>query len=101
MQSSLLVNDITVVVRAFADFRAILGARTEVMLAQGRTIRDLLDVLSKRHSRFREKAFDSEGRLGEGIDIIVNGRNVGHAKNLTAELQDGDQVFFFPPLSGG
>lgn len=97
----LLVNDITVVVRAFADFRAILGAQTEVMLAQGRTVRDLLEVLSENHNGFREKVFDSEGRLSEGIDIIINGRNVGHTLNLTAELQDGDQVFFFPPLSGG
>jgi len=62
---------------------------------------DLLEVLSEKHSRFREKVFDSEGRLSEGIDIIINGRNVGHSQNLTAELQAGDQVFFFPPLSGG
>jgi len=40
----LLVNDITVVVRAFADFRVILGAQTAVILAQGRTVRDLLEV---------------------------------------------------------
>ena len=97
----LLVNDISVVVRAFADFRAILGAQTEVMLAQGRTVRDLLEVLSESHNGFREKVFDSEGRLSEGIDIIINGRNVGYTKSLPAELQDGDQVFFFPPLSGG
>jgi MoaD family protein len=95
------VIEIKIVVRAFADFRAILGARTEIALAQGRTIMDLLEVLSEKHSRFREKVLDSEGRLSEGIDIIVNGRNVGHSKNLTAELQDGDQVFFFPPMSGG
>jgi sulfur-carrier protein len=93
--------DINVFVRAFADFRAILGARTEVALAQRRTVRDLLEVLSESHNGFREKVFDSEGRLSEGIDIIINGRNVGHNKNLTTELQDGDQVFFFPPLSGG
>jgi molybdopterin synthase sulfur carrier subunit len=97
----LLVNDIIVVVRAFADFRAILGAQTEVMLAQGRTVRDLLEVLSERHNSFRKKVFDSEGRLSEGIDIIINGRNIGHTQNLMAELQDGDQVFFFSPLSGG
>ena len=95
------MTDITVVVRAFADFRVILGAQTEIMLAQGRTIRDLLELLSERHDSFRKKAFDSEGRLSEEIDIIVNGRNVGHTQNLTAELQDGDQVFFFSPLSGG
>ncbi|MBN2439321.1 MAG: MoaD family protein [Deltaproteobacteria bacterium] len=95
------MNDITVIVRAFADFRAILGAQTEVMLAPGRTIRDLLELLSKEHSSFREKVFDSDGRLSEGIDIIINGRNVGHTQNLTVELQDGDQVFFFRPLSGG
>jgi MoaD family protein len=97
----LLVNDITVVVRAFADFWVILGAQTAVMLAQGRTVRDLLEVLSESHNGFREKVFDSEGRLSEGMDIIINGRNVGHTQNLTAELQDGDQVFFFPHLSGG
>lgn len=95
------MNDITVVVRAFADFRAILGSQTEVTLAQGRSVRDLLGVLSENHNSFREKVFDSEGRISEGIHIIINVRNVGHTQNLTAELQDGDQVFFFSPLSGG
>lgn len=95
------MNDITVMVRAFADFRTILGAQTEVMLAQGRTVRNLLEVLSESHKGFREKAFDCEGRLSEGIDIIINGRTVGHTRNLTVELQDGDLVSFFPPLSGG
>ncbi|HOG17264.1 MAG: ThiS family protein [Syntrophaceae bacterium PtaU1.Bin231] len=93
--------DITVEVRAFADFRSVLGARTKVVLSEGQTVKDLLEVLFERHDGLREKILDSEGRPGEGVDIILNGRNVGYTKDLTVKLRDGDQIFFFPPLSGG
>ena len=95
------MSDITVVIRAFADFRVMLGAQTEVMLAQGGTVRDLLEVLSDRYDGLREKVFDSEGRLSEGVEIIINGRNIGNAQNPAIELHDGDQVFLFPSLAGG
>ena len=95
------VKDIAVVVRAFADFRTVLGAQTKLILTQGQTVGDLLEILSENHGGLREKLFDSAGGLGEGIDIVVNGRNIGRTGDLTRELQDGDQVFFFPPLSGG
>ncbi len=93
--------ELTVEVRAFADFRSVLGARTKVVLVQGQTVKDLLEILSERHSGLRQKIFDSEGRLGEGVDIILNGRNIGYTKDLTVKLRDGDEIFFFPPLSGG
>ena len=95
------MNDITVVIRAFADFRVMLSPQTEVMLAQGGTVRDLLEVLSEKHHGFREQVFDPEGRLSEGVEIIINGRNIGNAQNLAVELHDGDQVFLFPSLAGG
>ncbi|MBN1547580.1 MAG: MoaD family protein [Syntrophaceae bacterium] len=95
------MSDIVVNVRAFAHFRDILGAKKPVVLAQGHSVRDLLEVLSEINTDFREKAFDSQGRLSNEIYIIINGRNVGHTRNLKMELQDGDQVFIFPPLSGG
>jgi MoaD family protein len=95
------VNDIRVVIRAFANVRATLGAQMEISLAPGRTLGDLLKVLSQGREGFREQAFDSDGNLSEGIDIVINGRNVGNARNLAMELHDGDQVYVFPSLSGG
>lgn len=95
------MSDIRVIIRSFANFRAILGAQTEVTLAPGRTLGDLLNDLSDRHEGFREQVFDPEGRLSEGVEIIINGSNIGNAQNLAIELHDGEQVFLFPSLSGG
>jgi MoaD family protein len=95
------MTDISITVCAFANLRSILGARTNVILSQGQAVRDLLEILSENHRCLREIVFDPEGRLNEGIEILINGRIIEQDKEFTTKLQDGDQVFLFPTLLGG
>ena len=95
------MSNIIITVRAFANFRSIWGAQKNVILTQGQTVRDLFEILFEKHSDFRTEVFNFEGQLSENIDIIINGRTIGHTTELTTKLQDGDQVFIFPALSGG
>jgi MoaD family protein len=95
------MSNIIITVRAFANFQSIWGAQKNIIITQGQTVRDLLEILFEKHSDFRTEVFNFKGQLSEHIDIIINGRTIGHTTELTTKLQDGDQVFIFPALSGG
>jgi MoaE-MoaD fusion protein len=79
---------IRVRVRLFASYREAAGsARLEAPLPAGATAGDLLEVLAERIPALKK---------APGL-IAVNQSYVGPE----AELHDGDEVAFIPPVSGG
>jgi len=90
-----------ITVRAFADYRGILGSETELVLPEGKTIGGLLADLYGRHPDLRREMCTATGELKEFINIFVNGRNIAFLGHLAAPLADGDTVALFPPVAGG
>ncbi|QIQ21779.1 molybdopterin synthase sulfur carrier subunit [Zophobihabitans entericus] len=75
----------------FAQIREIIGESSLELQAQGQSISELLRNLSQRNSRFALALQDKK------VLCSVN-------KVLVDELyiiQDGDEVAFFPPVTGG
>ena len=81
-----------ITVRFFAQYRERLGCETlQVEDSQVQTIADLLEQLQKR---------------GENWQAVLSQKNLLIAKNqehsrLDSPLSDGDEIAFFPPVSGG
>ena len=88
-------------IRAFADFRNDLGAETELSVAEGTTVRNLLLRLAEDRRGFAKRIFDPEGELSEDVELLIQGRNVRFLGGLETVLREGDCLFFFPHLSGG
>jgi len=81
-------RQICVRVRLFAAYREAAGARAlEVPLSSGSTLTDLTDLLAARIPALR---------TAPGL-VALNQTYVTGA----AALQDGDEVAFIPPVSGG
>ncbi len=83
---------ITVQVRYFASLREALGAQEPVEVAPGTTVGALRDALIARGGRHAE--------------VLARGRAVRCSLNQAmcgdeAELVDGAEVAFFPPVTGG
>jgi sulfur-carrier protein len=79
-------------VRYFASLREALGPEEPVELADGSTIGALRDLLI--------------ARGGEHARVLARGRAVRAALNQTmaddaATVCDGDEIAFFPPVTGG
>lgn len=90
-----------ITVRAFADYREIIGKEMELLLPAEKTIGGLLADLGDRYPNLRREMFTPAGELKEFINIFINGRNIAFLKNMAKPLSDGDIIALFPPVAGG
>ncbi len=70
----------------------------ELELPPGSTARSLVEHIAGGHQRFKEQAYESDGRMSEYITMFINDRPV---TDVDAPLKDGDEVLIFFPVSGG
>ena len=87
----------------FATLRPIVGGKTvEVALAEGKTLRQVLDELIARFPRLQAELFNQDGRLHSHVHIFVNGRDsLFLAGKLDTPLEPEDTVNIFPAVGGG
>ena len=88
-------------VRAFANFRDILGKDLNVDLNDSSTVKDLLDNLITSRQRLRSAIFDDAGNVREYVILMKNRKNIDYLSGLETELAEGDEVAILPPVAGG
>ncbi|NJE10434.1 ubiquitin-like small modifier protein 1 [Thermococcus sp. MAR1] len=91
-------------IKFYATFREMVG-RKEVEVHGVKTVRELIEYLSKHYSPEIKKQLLETERVNEDkpVDgmILVNGHNVLHLNGLDTELKEDDEVHIFPPAGGG
>ena len=90
-----------VTVKAFAELRELLGPEIVLSVAEGQTVRDLLQILSQRHAAFLPKILEPDGQIKPYVSILENGRNIKSLADLDTRLKEADIIAIFPPLAGG
>ncbi|MHC4956653.1 MAG: ubiquitin-like small modifier protein 1 [Planctomycetota bacterium] len=90
-------------VNLFATLREVAGKKTvEFELADGVTVRELLDRVIERYPVMREKLFDEDGELFGHVHVFINGRDAPHLdRALDTPLTPADKVDLFPAVGGG
>ncbi len=86
-------------VRAFAQFRDIVGAERTVEAGEGTGTTGLLRIVAGESPVALEALFDNDGAVRGHVIVMVNGKRV--AKGEDRQLHDGDEVAVFPPVAGG
>ena len=88
-------------VKFFAPFREIFGANESEMELKGAPdVQALLNLLCDSNER-RDKIFDQFGKLNSSVMIMKNGQPIQTLGGILAQLEDGDEIAIFPPVSGG
>jgi len=90
-------------VNFYATLRQIVGGKTvEVEIAEGSTLRQLLQDLVARFPKLRAELFDENENLYGHVHVFVNGRDVLFLTDeLDTQLKSEDVVSVFPPVGGG
>lgn len=88
-------------IRAFANFRDILGKDMKVEVKEGTTVKDLLDGLTSSQQRLQSALFDESGQIREYVILMKNRKNINSLSGLDTQLADGDEVAILPPVAGG
>jgi molybdopterin synthase sulfur carrier subunit len=88
-------------VRAFANFRDILGKDLRVELKDESTVKELLDGLCVSHQRLKSALFDESGKVREYVILMKNRKYIESIGGLEAMLSEGDEVAILPPIAGG
>lgn len=94
-------DKINIKVKFFADFYEITKIREkEIELTSGADIFQLLEILFKLFD-IRKKILNEKNELIKFIHILKNGRQIQYLNGFKTELNSGDEISFFPPVSGG
>jgi molybdopterin synthase sulfur carrier subunit len=92
---------VNVTVKAFADFREILGRELVISVPEGKTVRQLLQILGEKYAGFLQRILENDGQLRPYVSILENGRNIKFLNGLDTTLAENDVIAIFPPLAGG
>lgn len=76
----------------FASFREILGQASEQLPAQHTTVSSLIESLATRGENWKMALLDNQN-----LQIAVN----HDVANRNTAIKPGDEVAFFPPVTGG
>ena len=87
--------------KLFADLAEVAGEDTVEIDATGDTVDDALAALLERHPALEGRILDEDGELLDHINVLCNGESVRSGDGLETELEDGDELALFPPVSGG
>jgi molybdopterin converting factor small subunit len=68
--------------------------------ATGGTVRDLLDDLTGRFPKLRERIY-AEGELARYVNVYVEGEDVRTRDGLDTAVTDGSTVILLPAMAGG
>jgi sulfur-carrier protein len=88
-------------IKAFANFRDILGKDMDVEIKDCSTIKNLLDDLISSRQRLQPALFDESGQIKEYVILMKNKKNINSLDGLETKLSEGDEVAILPPVAGG
>jgi MoaD family protein len=87
----------------YGGMRPIVGGKTvEIAVAEGSTVRQLLDEIVARYPRLAPMLLDEAGAVPRSVHVFVNGRGVAQLKDgFATVLSADDTVDLLPAAAGG
>ena len=87
-------------VRVPAPLRSLTKGKAQI-LAEGKTIEELLQYLEDHYGGMRERLLDERGRIRPFVSLYINQEDIRFRGGLKATLRDGDQLSIVPAVAGG
>jgi molybdopterin synthase sulfur carrier subunit len=88
-------------VRVFANLREICGGPSIEMVADNKTVLEILEEMVKKFPPLEDEIFTEKRTLKEFVHVFINGQNIIHKDGLQTKVKEEDQFALFPPVAGG
>ncbi|MBE2198993.1 MAG: MoaD/ThiS family protein [Anaerolinea sp.] len=87
----------------FATLRQIVGQKAvEFTLAEGTTVREMVEIVVTQYPPMRAELLDEEGNLWRHVHVFVNGRDAPYLpQGMKTVIAPNDVVNIFPAVGGG
>ncbi len=72
-----------------------------VVVAQGRTLRELIGDVDTRHSGFAAQIIEPTGAQRPFVNVYVNDEDVRYLQGLDTPVEEGDVISILPAVAGG
>jgi molybdopterin synthase sulfur carrier subunit len=80
--------------------RRFTGGVDEVV-ADGDSIKNVIEDLERRHPGIRERLLDDSGELRRFVNVYLNGDDIRFLNQLNSKVKDGDDISIVPAIAGG
>jgi MoaD family protein len=88
-----------VTVRIPTPLRTLTQGKDEVEAA-GKSVREVIEDLEKRHPGIKERLLDDKG-VRRFVNIYQNEEDIRFLENLDTKVKDGDSISIVPAIAGG
>ncbi len=72
-----------------------------VVVAEGSTLRELIQNVDHRHPGFAGQLLESSGEQRRFVNIYVNDDDVRYLAGLDTQVAEGDVISILPAVAGG
>jgi molybdopterin synthase sulfur carrier subunit len=87
-------------VRIPTPLRSLTRNQAEV-LAEGKTIKEVIENLETAYSGIKERICDEEGNLRRFVNLYLNDEDIRFLEDLQTEVHEGDGLSIVPAIAGG
>ena len=69
--------------------------------ADGVSVKQLMASVKTDHPDIYERWCDADGHLRETLNVFINGEHMRYRNGLESILNDGDEIYIVPLITGG
>jgi molybdopterin synthase sulfur carrier subunit len=88
-------------VKYYANLRLITGKIDDEIDANGKSVEEIIGMLSSKYGDSFNKLMFSDGKLRGNVIILINGQNIIFKNGVKEKLEENDLLDIFPPVAGG
>ena len=75
--------------------------KQDVVQVEGKTVGELLQNLTTKHSELRNHLYNEDGQLRSFVNVYVNDDDIRYLDKEATSVKDGDTVSIVPSVAGG
>jgi molybdopterin synthase sulfur carrier subunit len=82
-------------------FSDVVGKKELRLSIEGKNLDDLFRTLVEKYPKLEDQLYSKEKKLADHVNVFINDKPISSQEEMDIELQNGDEIMLFIPISGG